>query len=307
MVKIVEVSEETVIKPIEEVMVSSTIIGIAPKGKYEPKNDAVVADRTDGVQQLALARKEVILSHEQFGITSEKKDDGLTYCYDTSGRAICGAKLKNKNAYCQKSPVPTRNRCKLHGGGTPKGIASAHFSTGKYTKDIPSRLAARYEAALKDDRLLEVRDDIALIEMRIGDLVSRMDTGESGEVWSLLKGTYSDLRKAASSNDQAKFAEALSDMGRLINRGKQDYATWDEIFKAVGQNRRLRETEQKRLVQLQQVMTAEQAMSMLGFVVSTIKGRAYETLEKNDADKFLAAVTQDLNKYLASNQSFARG
>jgi hypothetical protein len=241
---------------------------------------------------------------EEAGIRQEKGDDGLTYSYDIStDRLICGAKTRGGN-YCKKDPIRGRNRCQLHGGKSPRGIAAGRFKTGKYSKDLPARLSERYLTATSDEKLLELRDEIALIETRLGDLLSRADTGESGATWSQIKTAYEQLRKAASVNDQRKFTESLNEMGRLITKGAGDYAVWDEIFKAVSAKRRGVETERKRLVDLKQMMTAEQAMGMLSFVVATLKAQAYRHFDKHDADKFLADVSVEINNFLASNGGF---
>ena len=290
----------------------SDAVIIMPTVRNENKNDAVVKDTLTPSQQLAIvkspAKKTRHDLYEIEGIRVEKGADGLEYCFEiATGKAICGSKLRNKDRICRQSPLKGRNRCDLHGGSSPRGIASATFKNAKYSKDLSSRLAQRYEDAVRDDRLLELREEIALVEVRVGDLLTRVDTGESGAIWMQVRNSYNDLRKAAAANDQQKFADALNEMGRIIVKGQGDYAAWDEVFKAIGQRRRLVETERKRLVDLQQMMTAEQAMSMLGFVVSTVKGKAYELLDRSMADQLLSHVTAEINRFISANQSYAKG
>jgi hypothetical protein len=86
------------------------------------------------------------------------------------GRAVCGAKLKNGNGHCRRVPNTGRSRCHVHGGATPRGLSSPHFKHGRYSTALPERLAATYEAALRDPELLDLRDEIALIDVRTTEM-----------------------------------------------------------------------------------------------------------------------------------------
>src|SRR5689334_1272270 len=84
-------------------------------------------------------------------------------------------------------------RCRIHGGLQPQGIARPGFKTGRYSKYLPARLAGRYEEAASDPELLALKDDIALLDTRIAQTVSALDTGESKEAWSALFALWQQL------------------------------------------------------------------------------------------------------------------
>src|SRR5262249_44606649 len=88
-----------------------------------------------------------------------------------SGR-VCGAK-KRDGTPCQARPYPN-GRCRVHGGATPGGFASANFKHGKYSRFLPRGLTDAYEAALRDPELLSLREDVALLESRIVELLKRI-------------------------------------------------------------------------------------------------------------------------------------
>lgn len=48
-------------------------------------------------------------------------------------KTICGAKTRS-GGQCQKPPVKGANRCKLHGGKTPRGTDSPHWKNGLYSQ-----------------------------------------------------------------------------------------------------------------------------------------------------------------------------
>lgn len=180
---------------------------------------------------------------------------------------VCGA-TNRKGDPCQRKPM-ANGRCYMHGGKSPAGIAASRFQTGKYSKFIPARLTARYGEALADTALLELREEVALLDARLSDVLGRVDTGESGALWTEAKRallTYKQVRR-----DELKAAVALMDLEDAITAGVADYAAWGEIATIIEQRRRLVESERKRLVEMQQMITTEQAMALLAMVVDTVR------------------------------------
>ncbi len=51
---------------------------------------------------------------------------------------LCGAKLRNKNTYCQKHGM-ANGRCRLHGGLSPKGKDHWNYSGKGCTKEERQR------------------------------------------------------------------------------------------------------------------------------------------------------------------------
>lgn len=175
----------------------------------------------------------------------------------------------------------------MHGGKTPHGIASPHFKHGKYSKYMPARLLEQYGQSQTDSELLAAREDIALVDARIADVLGRVDTGESGHLWREVRSAYKILVQAMRSQDTEAMSMALRELDQLINRGNTDYAAWNEVLRLLDQRRRLVESERKRLVDMQQMITAERAMTLVALVV--------EAIRKNVTDRqTLAAIERDL-------------
>jgi hypothetical protein len=105
----------------------------------------------------------------------------------------CGAKTKHDGTPCERSPVRGRTRCRVHGGKTLVGSASPTYRTGRYSKYVPERLRERYEAAEDDAELLSLRGEIALTDARLLDLLARVNTGESGQLWAELRRAYREF------------------------------------------------------------------------------------------------------------------
>src|SRR3954471_18287255 len=91
--------------------------------------------------------------------------------------ARCKAKTRVGGECAQPRMLPA-GRCRLHGGRTPRGLANANTRSGRYSRDLPTRVLLRYESALADPQLLSVRDDIALLQGAITDVMAELKEAE---------------------------------------------------------------------------------------------------------------------------------
>jgi len=211
--------------------------------------------------------------------------------------SLCGAKTRGGTP-CRLPPVPGKTRCRLHGGLTPSGIASPHFKTGRYSKDLPTRLIARYQEAVSDPELLNLREDIALLDARLSDLLARVESGETGERWRQAQSYYREMDKAIRKGDAEGLSEAMGRLGSAIVKGTDDYGAWDEIGTLLDQRRRLVESERKRLVEMQLVMDVRQAMVFVAAVLDTVKRHVTDRQQ-------LAFIGNDLQRLLATEETRA--
>ena len=147
--------------------------------------------------------------------------------------AICGAKTRAGHP-CRQRPM-RNGRCRMHGGATPRGMASPHFKHGRYSKDLPVRLAAVYEQVRGDDDLLAVRDEAALLQARIGELLMSLDADDAAE---------------------------------------SEERIWREVVRMIDALRQASESERKRLVDLQAMVTVEEAMAFAAALVSVVQRHA---------------------------------
>jgi hypothetical protein len=184
-------------------------------------------------------------------------------------------------------------RCRFHGGMSLAGPAAPNFKTGRYSKYLPAKLLEQYHAAIADETLLELRHEIALVDVRIGEILGKVDTGESGHVWHDLREALRAFVDALSRRDAQRMREPLQRMQDLVSRGAAEYSAWDDVVELLEQRRKLVESERKRLVEMQQMMTNEQAMVLLAVVVDTIR--------KHVTDRqALAAISADITRLVVA-------
>jgi hypothetical protein len=180
-------------------------------------------------------------------------------------------------------------RCRIHGGMTPAGPASPHFKHGRYSKVLPARLLERYQAALDDPDLLAMHHEIGVVDARLHELIGRIDTGESGTRWKAIRRALQDYCDARGTIDEeARFGV----LAETIEAGVSDEAAWREISGLIGQRQALVESERRRMVDLQQVITAGEAVALAAQLIDVVR--------RNVTDrKTLAAIGREFGALLA--------
>ena len=176
-------------------------------------------------------------------------------------------------------------RCRYHGGlAIPAGPHHPTYKHGRLSKYIPPKLSEAYAEAYADKQLLEIRSDVALLDTRRNELVQRIDTGESGSLWRKLREAWEELQsaqtdaKTAASEDnhealaraRERSASALTAIGRAIVAGSSNEFTWDEVTTYTERLVSMKEAELTRLRQLNQVITIEQMVGLVGLMHQAI-------------------------------------
>lgn len=192
------------------------------------------------------------------------------------GEWVCGALTKDDTPCMSTKLIKRNGRCRLHGGKSLAGPASPRYKTGRYSKVLLSSasLLDKYEQAQSDARLLSLRDEIQLVDARLGELLERIGgetDGESMRNWTRTASAYADLKSAMQSQNTDGTLKALLLLDVLIERGARESETWAEIHAVIEQRRRLAESERKRLVDMQQMITAERAVSLFAQILDVIR------------------------------------
>lgn len=184
--------------------------------------------------------------------------------------ARCTAKAKQTQEQCKSPAMIGKTTCQYHGGKSLSGITSPTYKTGRYSKNLPTRLAARYQQAIDDPELITLRDEVALLDSRISEVILKIDTGEAGAIWKELRETYADMQAATRQGDSDGVKQALSSLNSLIKNGAADYQQWGEIATLIEGRRKLVESESKRQQILMTMMTAEQTMMLVSVIQDVV-------------------------------------
>lgn len=214
----------------------------------------------------------------------------------------CGAKTR-QGTPCKNKPVPGMKRCRLHGGMTPVGKDSPHWKTGRYSKHLPQNLLERYRESASDPDLLAMRDEIALLDARITELLGQLNSGGGIEDWSNIRDTWEmflELQDRAATAGieqreldriQRSMGETIRNMTRIIRMGHRNISLWHEIQRVMEDRRRIVTTESKRLSDMHQMITAEQATGMVLRLIDVVKTRVTDK-------EILGQIASDLRRVI---------
>lgn len=184
-------------------------------------------------------------------------------------RIKCGAKTRKPgHPPCEAWAMEGRDRCRMHGGGSPRGMDSPQTIHGRYSKDLPTHLAARFKASMDDPDVLNLTSEIALLDSRIGELLGRVYTGESGQFWRELKALF---KQWDNTRDADEKEELLGQIRWIINEGHLDTVSWDELMERVEQRRKLSESEAKRREKMGVMVQADEAMLMATALAGVVR------------------------------------
>lgn len=183
----------------------------------------------------------------------------------------CTATSKRTGLRCGANAVDGKNVCYHHGGRSLSGVASPSYKHGRYSRVLPARLLDRYQEAAQDPELLALREDVALLDTRLADLLKRVDSGETGRAWRAARDGLAQVNRGIARNDPDELKDGLAVLREAIGQGVSDYAAWNEVAAVLEQRRRLVESERKRLVEMQAMLSAEQAMLLLTAVLDAVR------------------------------------
>ena len=193
----------------------------------------------------------------------------------------CNARNKAHTKHCARpagwgTDHPGVGRCKLHGGSSLKGKAHPLYKHGKYSKVLPDRLSDHYEELLSDHRLLELKDDIALISAMINealeDLRDNFNTSAVyfRQIMRLIKDLTSVIKLCGDSIPK-DVVDLVSSLNSAIKDAYGMQSKREEILRMLDEKRKLTESERRRYVEMHQIFSAEQVMAVLAGVISVIR------------------------------------
>jgi hypothetical protein len=191
--------------------------------------------------------------------------------FDPNGVQRCGATSKTTGNPCKARPVKGRNRCSVHGGKTPRGAASASFKHGRYSSYLPDRLADRYAIAQADPHLLELSDDVALLDTRISDLLSQVQSSSGADRWTAIGAAVQELEWAINGLDPEALIKVLGKLKRIVRESSAEQSAWQDVIGLLEQRRRTVDSERKHRQQQQYQLTVEEAWTEFSLLLHAIR------------------------------------
>ena len=212
-----------------------------------------------------------------------------------AGAARC-ERIKEDGNQCLRAAMTGSHWCEVHGGKAAKGIQVASYKHGKYSRFLPARMVEHYEAALNDDDLLSLTNELALTDTMLADYVHRLETGESGALWKEAQKTMRELIRARDSklpDSGSIMAACLLELEKIILRGAREEAVRSEIRDWVETRRKVSESERKRLEAADVLIDVREAQGMLHTMAMTVKESVERWVDDKNVQKAVFADVQN--------------
>ena len=203
----------------------------------------------------------------------------------------CQGKTRAGNP-CKRAASKGRKFCKNHGGAALVGPQNGNYKDGKYSKYFPAALRTKYHEFLEDPDLTTNRQEIAALEVRLSQLIEHVEEDMSARTWAQWTRLWNQFILAVRSGDGLKQAELVGLMDEFVSsRNDQDRA-WNDIERMADTRRKLADSEQKRLVAMNQMLTVEQAMMLMASLISAVKDAVYLYAEPTAAKHIIDGTSQ---------------
>ncbi len=194
--------------------------------------------------------------------------------------------------------------CAIHGGKSLRGPEHPNWKGGRRSSLVnylPERLIPRYKELEGDEDLLSIREEVVLVDVRLRDVLGRVDSGESGALWQEIKECWADYQKAKWDGQPHKVFAQEEKLKGLIERGLADRAAWDEVRSLADQKARLARAEQQRLKELEAMVPVDRALVFMQGVVNSVTAHAPRDASGEltpESRRMLAGVYADIKRLL---------
>lgn len=216
----------------------------------------------------------------------------------------CTAKSKRSGKRCRMWAIKGSSRCRMHYGKLRKGFSSPLAKSGKYSKYIlGAEFRERYEEAISSDTLISMMDEIGIIDARTSEIIGKLGTGETSELWDKLYKTWVNFMMAVRLGDSETQNNLLGTLNNLITSGHNTSNQWEELFRVVERRRKIVETENKRMATNRDMIPVQQVVFMLNLVIESARVSALKHADKKTAYAILSDAQETYIKLVGSGDS----
>jgi len=148
----------------------------------------------------------------------------------------------------------------MHGGKSPKGMASASTIHGGYSKWMGAASADLYAQIAEERETFALTEELNLTKLLLAQASAKLDKkAGSGELWDEAKTAFLDFKRANQSGDSDAQMDALSRLQSALFTGAGDGEARAEIKRLVEIMRKLKESERKRYVETRDMIPLKEA------------------------------------------------
>ncbi len=215
----------------------------------------------------------------------------------------CGAQLRKKpGQYCLRKPLIGRTRCRLHGGASLVGIASPSFVHGKYSGALSDSAAVMFASRADDPTLLSLRDDIALADVMLIELVTEAQAGGSSKAnWETADELITEYDRINADEKMSKdekiigIRTIMTELWALIRAGKAGIAHRKRVTDQMIVRKNLIESERKRMVEAGMMIDLVHARNVINAISHLVREHVHDP-------EALRKIADGIGRYVGSGR-----
>lgn len=180
--------------------------------------------------------------------------------YNDPERIIC-SECGVYRGLCKNSPKEN-GRCHLHGGNARSGpLMDQTKQPGRaalYRQSLNGDLERMFVEAISDKNYLSVAPEMAVLASRTSQLMTEIGDVDYLAVQAQVQQLSRKLRQSILEEEYYDAESYAADIERLLSEVVGDKRRWDEIASLTGRLGRLAESERKRLIEEQKMITVQE-------------------------------------------------
>ena len=185
----------------------------------------------------------------------------------------CQSLSKQTRKQCGRAATIGRLTCKFHGGLSKQGVEHQSYRHGLYANAaLPRRLENRLAAAAVDPATLSTHGEMAILQVRLGELLEKLSESGSEKMWKDAAASFAEYRGAveAGEPDSDVARESVAALAGYFRSGQDEWATWRAIYELMGVKTKLVDSYTRRLSAANQMYTHSEISSLLVSILHTI-------------------------------------
>lgn len=153
-----------------------------------------------------------------------------------------------------------------------KGDGTTIALTGHYSGEIPIRLLGAYQASLENPELTRLENEIALIDMRVAQLMQEVkEDGDGAGDWRKAVTSFREARRCFVKRDLQMMDIAMNRLEGILEAKADRSKQWREIRDLISLRSKLCETETKIQERMRVLIKTSEAEKVVKAVVESVK------------------------------------
>ena len=187
-------------------------------------------------------------------------------------------------------------RCaRSHGGNRINGNFAGTGRAKLYARSLSGKLQDSYITAVTDPEFLSVAPEIAALSSRSAEIMDRLGDTDYVVVQAGIRRSVRDMRRASTEDSIHGMLVAADEIESYLGTMTEDRRRWDEIGAISGRLGKLVETERRRIVEAQQMITVQEMFNLQQETLLKIRDAATivaQQLHRKNADGGEIKVTE---------------